>query len=105
MLSCVAWALALLTLSLASPVSVDFHDNAQDFYCGRQTYGLPDITDCHPLLESFANYKDNILRVFDEEQMRADQKGSWPGVVGIVGQAHLDKAVQVPRYYSLSTYD
>lgn len=105
MLRRVAWALALLPLCLATPVSVNSQDNTVDYYCGRQTYGLPLIADCSPLLESFADYTDTVPRVFDEEQMRADPKGSWPGVIGIVAPAHLDRAVQVPRYYSSSTYD
>lgn len=105
MLRRVAWALVLLPLCLATPVSVNSQDNTVDYYCGRQTYGLPDISDCSPLLESFADYTDTVPRLFDEEQMRADPKGSWPGVLGIVEPAHLDRAVQVPRYYSSSTYE
>ena len=105
MLCRLAWALALLPLCLATPVSVNSQDNTVDYYCGRQTYGWPLIADCSPLLESFADYTDTVPRVFDEEQMRADPKGSWPGVIGIVAPAHLDRAVQVPRYYSSSTYD
>lgn len=105
MLPCLAWAFALLSTSLATPVDLVSQDNAEDYYCGRQTYGVPNIADCHPLLESFANYQDNVHRVFDEEQMRVDDKGSWPGVIGIVGAAHLSWVVQVPRYYTLSTYD
>ena len=101
MLRCIAWASALVSVSFASLVSVGPVDSAEDYYCGRQTYGLPNIVDCHPLLESFANYKDNVQLVFDEEQMRVDEKGSWPGVIGTVGAAHLDRVVQVPRYYSL----
>ena len=103
MLRCLPWILALLPFSYTSPLSVNSQDNAEDSYCGRETYGLPDIVDCHPLLESFAYYKDYSQRVFDEEQMRLDQKGSWPGVLEIVGADHLDRVVQVPRYYSLST--
>ena len=103
MLRCLLWVLALVPFSCASPVSVELQDTAADYYCGRQTYGLPDIVDCHPLLESLAYYKDNSLRVFDEEQLRVDQQGSWPGVIGTVGAAHLDRVVQVPRFYSLST--
>ena len=99
------WFFALLPISLASPVSVNRQDNAEDYYCGRETYGSPNIVDCHPLLESFANYQDNVQRVFDEEQMRVDDKGSWPGVIGIVGASHLNWVVQVPRYYTLSMYD
>ncbi len=101
MLPYLACAFALLSISLASPVSLGSQNIAWDYFCGRQTYGLPDLVDCHPLLESFANHQDNILRVFDEE-LRVDQKGSWPGLIGIVGAAHLDRVVQVPRYYTLS---
>ena len=104
MLLCLAWTFALLPISFAGPVSVVSQFDGE-YHCGRQTYGSPDIVDCHPLLESFANYLDPVQRVFDEEQMRADEKGSWPGLIGIVGAADLNWVVQVPRYYSLSTYD
>ena len=102
MLPCLAWSFALLTVSLASPLSVGSQDSTEDCYCGRDTYGSPNIVDCHPLLESFAIYQDNVQRIFDEEQMRVDDKGSWPGLIGIVGAAHLSWVVQVPRYYTLS---
>ena len=105
MLAHLAWAFALLSTSLATPVDVSSHDNDERCYCGEQIYGLPDIADCHPLLESFANYQDNVHRVFDEEQLRVDADGSWPGVIGIVGASHLVWVVQVPRYFTLSTYD
>lgn len=105
MLPCLAWACALFTISQASSLSVGSQDNAEDYYCGRETYGSPNIVDCHPLLESFAIHQDNVQRVFDEEQMRVDDKGSWPGVIGIVGAAHLSWVVQVPRYYTLSMFD
>lgn len=105
MLHCLVWAFSLLSVSLTSSVSVSSPDNTGEYYCGRQTYGSPNIVDCHPLLESFANYQDNVHRVFDEEQMRADETGSWPGVIGIVGAAHLSWVVQVPRYYTSSMYD
>ena len=91
MLPCLVWAFSFSVVCLASPVSVSTQDNTGDYFCGRQTYGSPNIVDCHPLLESFANYQDNTLRVFDEEQMRVDEKGSWPGVIGIVGAAHLNR--------------
>ena len=105
MLLCFAWVFALITVSLASPVSVDPQNADWEYYCGRLTYGVPNIVDCHPLLESFADYRDNSQRVFDEEEMRLDNKGSWPGVVGLVGAAHLDRVIQVPRYYTLSMTD
>lgn len=103
MLHRLLWLFALFPTCLASPVAVGSQDNAEDYYCGRQTYGSPNIVDCHQLLESFANFQDNVQRVFDEEQMRADEKGSWPGVIGIVGAAHLNRIVQVPRYYTLNS--
>lgn len=105
MLSCLLWAHALLTVSLASPLSVNSQDNVEEYYCGQDNYGSPNIVDCHPLLESFAVHQDNVNRVFDEEQMRADDKGTWPGVIGIVGATHLSWVVQVPRYYTLSMSD
>ena len=105
MLPCLAWIFSLLTVTLTSPLSVISQDNAEDCYCGRETYGSPNIVDCHPLLESFAIHQDNVQRVFDEEQMRVDDKGSWPGLIGIVGAAHLSWVVQVPRYYTLSMFD
>ncbi len=105
MLPRLVWFFALPPISLASPVSVGSDNNVEDYHCGRQTYGTPNIVDCHPLLESFANHQDNVHRVFDEEQMRVDEKGSWPGVIDIVGAAHLSWIVQVPRYYTLSMYN
>lgn len=105
MIPCLSWAFALLTVSLATPLSVGSQDNAEEYYCGQNNYGSPNIVDCHPLLESFAIHQDNVQRVFDEEQMRVDDKGSWPGVIGIVGAAHLSWVVQVPRYYTLSMFD
>ena len=105
MLLRLVWFFAIPPISLASPVSVGSDNNAEEYHCGRQTYGTPNIVDCHPLLESFANHQDNVHRVFDEEQMRADEKGSWPGVIGIVGAAHLNWIVPVPRYYTLSMYN
>ena len=105
MLPHLAWTFALLSISLASPVSVDPQNINWDYYCGRDTYGLPNIEDCHPLLESFADYRDHLQRAFDEEQMRVDRTGSWPGVGAVVGASLLDRVVQVPRYYTLSMAD
>ena len=105
MLLCLAWALALVSVSLASAISIVGQDIRWDYFCGRQTYGSPDLLDCHPLLESFATYNDNLQRVFDEEEMRVNKAGSWPGVLGIVGAALLDRVIQVPRYYTMSMCD
>ena len=102
MLLRLACVFSLLRVSLNSPLSANLQQFDGEYHCGRQTYGSPDIVDCHPLLESFANYQDNVQRVFDEEQMRADGNGSWPGLIGIVGALHLNQAVQMPRYYTLS---
>lgn len=70
------------------------------YYCGRGTYGSPRIKDCKPLLESFAQFNDYGIRVFDEEQLRADTKGSWPGCAHKIGSAQLARAVQIPRFYT-----
>lgn len=85
-------------------VIVNTQQNAMLVECGRSSYGTPLIEDCHPLLESFADHMDTGIRVFDEEQMRADHKGSWPGAIGTVGQTHIDRIVQIPRYYTSSTF-
>ena len=70
--------------------------------CGQDTYGSPSLIDCRLLLESFANYIDVEIRVFDEEQLRRDKSGSWPGIVDVVGLDHVDSIVQLPRFYTLS---
>ena len=102
MLFRIACVSSLLRVSLTSTLPAIFQQFNAEYHCGQQSYGSPNIVDCHPLLESFANHQDNVQRVFDEEQMRADGKGSWPGLIGIVGADHLNQAVQVPRYYTLS---
>ncbi|KAL2037253.1 hypothetical protein N7G274_009942 [Stereocaulon virgatum] len=79
------------------------HRYEAEYYCGWETYGTPDIRDCRPLLDSFANYQDNSIRFFDEEQLRADKSGSWPGATSILGPVQLAQAVQVPRYYTQNT--
>ena len=86
---------------LISPLLV-FAANQMLAECGHQTYGSPQLEDCHSLLESFANHLDTKIRVFDEEQQRTTEDGSWPGLLDITGAAHLDDAVQLPRYFSLS---
>lgn len=70
--------------------------------CGRDTYGLPKLEDCHKLLETFADHRDNGLRFFDEEQMRVDAGGSWPGINEVVGSSRIIPIIQLPRYYTLS---
>ena len=89
-----------LTL-LISPYLV-FAANQMLAECGHQTYGSPQLEDCHSLLESFADHLDTKIRVFDEEQQRTTEHGSWPGLLDITGAAHLDDAVQLPRYFSFS---
>lgn len=66
--------------------------------CNINPYGAPDFGDCAYLLERFANSQDSKLRIFDEEQLRADRDGSWPGIVNPFGEA----VVQVPRFWSRS---
>lgn len=68
--------------------------------CGTHLYGSPDISDCNDVLDEFANSKDNVIRVFDEEPLRPDAKGSWQGLIDIVGEKNTAQAIQLPRTYS-----
>ena len=72
--------------------------NETETYCGAGNYGFPVLQDCSTLLESFANHLDTDTRVFDDEQQRLEKSGSWPGL----GSRAKDRAVQLPRYYTLS---
>ena len=74
-------------------------------YCGRDIYGSPRTEDCKSLLNTFADIQDNGVHVFDEEELRTDGRGSWPGVPAqVVGQENVQKAVQIPRFLSLSKW-
>ena len=66
--------------------------------CNTEPYGTPDSYDCFNLLLGFANGHDAQLRVFDEEQLRADESGAWPGIVN----PFKTSVVQVPRFWSRS---
>ena len=43
---------------------------------------------------SLLHIKGQYQCMFDEEQLRLDQKGSWPGVIGTMGATHLHSTVQ-----------
>ena len=75
---------------------------AVEIYCGKSEYGLPALEDCTSLLDDFANSQDTSVRVFDEEQLRADAEGSWPGLQCIFGTAMIRQAVQIPRVFTRS---
>ena len=80
---------------------VDFtvHSNPYDKpVCNIYPYGAPDFNDCAYLLERFTNSQDTQLRIFDEEQLRADQDGAWPGIVN----PFRERVVQIPRFWSKS---
>ncbi len=94
---------AVFFTSWSAATAINQRDRFQ-IDCGRSTYGWPKVEDCHTLLESFADYRDNGLRFFDEEQIRVDAGGSWPGVGDIVGFSRVVPVIQLPRYYTLSTY-
>ena len=64
----------------------------------NEYYGNPRSSDCEQLLYSFANYKDNQGRLFDEEQLRTAGRPSFPGVP-IAYSSHV---FQLPAYWSLS---
>lgn len=86
---------------LASSTVIGKRDTFQT-ECGIGSYGWPKVEDCHTLLETFANFQDNGLRYFDEEQIRVDARGSWPGVDAIFGPSRTVPVTQIPRYYTLS---
>ena len=66
--------------------------------CNITPYGEPEKKDCAYLLQTFASSQDTEIRVFDEEQLRAGQDGSWPGIVN----PFRGGVVQVPRFWSKS---
>ena len=97
--------LALMCL-LSLPTSTI---SAQDeCYCfdDQSEKSAPRLEDCVSLLNNFAQSGDRRSRVFDEEQMRAEEDGSWPGLED-VGAAQLPFSIQVPRVFSrsLSTFE
>lgn len=94
---------AILFTSVISAAAIVSQDRFHA-YCGRGTFGWPKLEDCHILLENFADHGDNGLRFFDEEQIRVDAKGSWPGIGDIAGFSRVIPVIQLPRYYTLSMY-
>ena len=66
--------------------------------CNINPYGAPEFEDCAHLLAIFTNSQDVTLRIFDEEQLRADRDGSWPGIVNPFSEG----VVQVPRFWTKS---
>ena len=98
-----SWITTFLALCLVvSVVVLAQNGHEYEYYCGWETYGSPRIQDCRSLLESFANYRDTSVRFFDEEQLRADIQGSWPGAASMLGPTQLREMVQMPRYYTSS---
>ena len=69
--------------------------------CNTNPYGWLDGYDCFSLLQEFTDAADDQLRVFDEEQLRADNSGSWPGI----RNPFRTSVVQVPRLWSRSAED
>ena len=98
------WGLLTITI-LVNALSIGSVENAfLESYCGRDTYGSPRVEHCQAVLSSFADSQDNNIRVFDEEELRTDAKGSWPGVpMQLVDLTSLNEVIQIPRYLSFST--
>ncbi|KAL9103517.1 MAG: hypothetical protein Q9163_001435 [Psora crenata] len=69
-------------------------------FCDTSYYGLPSIGDCVGLLNDFVNKVDQATRVYDEEQLRTNDRGSWPGLHGIVTRDMIPQAVQIPRLFT-----
>ena len=77
---------------------------AQEYtFCGVQpsSYGAPNAGDCNSLLDEIANPQDEMIRLFDEEQLRTST-GSWPGLKDMVPPTMLGYVVQIPRIFSRS---
>ncbi len=96
--------LSCLTFTVFVSMTLGQVEDIPEYYCGHSTYGSPDIKDCSDLLNEFANYQDTTPRVFDEEQLQHNQQGSWPGLQGKVGATQIERAVQMPRIYTRSSY-
>ena len=68
--------------------------------CLGTVFGSPDPKDCSELLDSIADYNDGEPRLFDEEQLRTDERWSFPGVKN----QYSANVVQIPAFWSLSKY-
>lgn len=64
--------------------------------CNNNPYGQPRFRDCSYLLNRFADSHDGQLRIFDEEQLRSNVDGSWPGI----RNPFPAKVVQIPKFWS-----
>ena len=64
--------------------------------CNTHPYGRPGFADCLQMLQTFANGHDGQLRIFDEEQLRSGNEGSWPGI----RNPFRAGVVQVPKFWS-----
>lgn len=91
----VTWLLALVHLFIPGLLAVTSYSPAT---CNISPYGEPDSYDCHLLAQAFADGQDDRLRVFDEEQLRGDDYGNWPGI----RNPFQTGAVQIPRLWSRS---
>ena len=67
--------------------------------CNANPYGKPNAGECGPLVQTFADRRDDAIRIFDEEQLREDGGRSWPGIVN----PFKAPVVQVPRYWTKRT--
>ena len=67
--------------------------------CDVSTYGKPEKSDCRNLFDKFTSPQDLQARFFDEEQLRADSDGAWPGVANVFQHP----IVQLPKFFAMST--
>lgn len=87
--SIVCFSLFLLGARSATP---------QPATCDATTYGKPLSSDCGTLFQKFTESQVLQTRFFDEEQLRADDDFSWPGVNNTFGST----IVQLPKFYAMS---
>lgn len=72
-----------------------------DLVCSKEEYGSPDMPQCSELLDLFARADDHESIVFDEEELRSDVNGNWPGVMPHQ-YAPRQKIVHMAKVYSWS---
>ena len=73
---------------------------ADDGTCDGFLYGKPQVADCTTLFDNVTKNQILTSRLFVEEQFRADENNSWPGI----DNPFASPIVQLPKYYSKSQF-
>lgn len=91
-----------LTIPPSDVQNISSSTNDRYTFCDERLYGSPTLKDCWGLLNEYFDENDQILRVFDQEEVRKKPDGSYPGLQDHVEQADLPDVVQLPRFVSRS---